>query len=52
MSDDEDCALRRILELFSTNWTSMVLHVFHARLGGSTHAGVLLRAVPGVSKRC
>ena len=29
MSDDEDwredCALRRILELFSTNWTSMVL---------------------------
>lgn len=56
MSDDEDwredCAPRRILELFSTKWTSMVLHVLHARLDGSARAGVLLRAVPGVSKRC
>lgn len=54
MSDDdwrEDCAPRRILELFSTKWTSMVLHVLHSRLGGSARAGVLLRAVPGVSKK-
>ena len=55
MSSDEDwredCAPRRILELFSTKWTSMVLHVLHARLGGSARAGVLLRAVPGVSKK-
>ena len=46
MSDDEDwredCAPRRILELFSTKWTSMVLHVLHARLGGSAPASVLL----------
>ena len=55
MSSDEDwredCAPRRILELFSTKWTSMVLHVLYARLGGSARAGVLLRAVPGVSKK-
>jgi DNA-binding HxlR family transcriptional regulator len=55
VSDDEDwredCAPRRILELFSTKWTSMVLHVLHVRLGGSARAGVLLRAVPGISKK-
>ena len=56
MSDDEDwredCAPGRTVEPFSTNWTSMILHVFHARLGGSAPASVLLRGVPGVSKRC
>jgi DNA-binding HxlR family transcriptional regulator len=47
----EDCAPRRILELFSTKWTSMVLHVLHARFDGSARAGVLLRGIPGISKK-
>lgn len=47
----EDCAPRRVLELFATKWTSMVLHVLHARHGGSARAGVLLRSLPGISKK-
>lgn len=54
-SDDdlwqEDCAPRRIIELFATKWTSMVLHALHARHGGSARSGVLLRSLPGVSKK-
>ena len=30
----EDCAPRRVLEIFNTKWTSMILHVLHCRLGG------------------
>jgi DNA-binding HxlR family transcriptional regulator len=47
----EDCAPRRILEIFSTKWTSMVLHVLDARLGGHARTGVLLRNLPGISKK-
>ncbi len=47
----EDCAPRRVLELFATKWTSMVLHTLHARHGGCARAGVLLRSLPGVSKK-
>jgi DNA-binding HxlR family transcriptional regulator len=47
----EDCAPRRILELFSTKWTSMILHVLHARLAGSARSGRLHRALPGISKK-
>jgi DNA-binding HxlR family transcriptional regulator len=47
----EDCAPRRVLELFSSKWTSMVLHVLHKRLGGCARSGVLLRGLPGVSKK-
>ncbi|KMS55204.1 HxlR family transcriptional regulator [Novosphingobium barchaimii LL02] len=47
----EDCAPRRVLELFATKWTSMVLHVLHARHGGSARTGVLLRSLPGISKK-
>jgi DNA-binding HxlR family transcriptional regulator len=53
-SDDEwreDCAPRRVLELFATKWTSMVLHTLHARHGGSARTGVLLRSLPGISKK-
>lgn len=46
----EDCAPRRILELFSTKWTSMILHVLHVRLGGAARTGVLHRSIPGISK--
>jgi DNA-binding HxlR family transcriptional regulator len=47
----EDCAPRRVLELFATKWTSMVLHVLHARLGGVARTGVLHRSIPGISKK-
>ncbi len=30
----ENCAPRRTLEIFATKWTSMILHLLHARMGG------------------
>jgi DNA-binding HxlR family transcriptional regulator len=53
-SDDEwreDCAPRRVLELFATKWTSMVLHTLHVRHDGNARTGVLLRSLPGISKK-
>ncbi|WP_091753381.1 helix-turn-helix domain-containing protein [Methylobacterium sp. ap11] len=47
----EDCAPRRVLELFATKWTSMVLHTLHARHGGRARTGVLHRSLPGISKK-
>jgi DNA-binding HxlR family transcriptional regulator len=47
----EDCAPRRILELFATKWTSMILHTLHARHAGVARTGVLLRSLPGISKK-
>lgn len=47
----ENCAPRRVLELFTTKWTSMILHVLHARLEGAARTGVLHRNLPGVSKK-
>jgi DNA-binding HxlR family transcriptional regulator len=47
----EDCAPRRVLEIFSSKWTSMILHVLDTRLGGCARTGVLLRSLPGISKK-
>jgi DNA-binding HxlR family transcriptional regulator len=47
----EDCAPRRVMELFTTKWTSMILHTLHARHDGVARTGVLLRSLPGVSKK-
>jgi DNA-binding HxlR family transcriptional regulator len=47
----EDCAPRRVLELFATKWTSMILHTLHARHDGAARTGVLLRSLPGISKK-
>ena len=47
----EDCAPRRVLGLFTTKWTSMVLHTLHARHGGAARTGVLQRSLPGISKK-
>jgi DNA-binding HxlR family transcriptional regulator len=47
----EDCAPRRVLALFATKWTSMVLHALHARHGGTARTGVLQRSLPGISKK-
>ncbi|PYE81334.1 winged helix-turn-helix transcriptional regulator [Pseudoroseicyclus aestuarii] len=47
----EDCAPRRVLEIFSTKWTSMILHTLHALHGGQARTGVLQRSLPGISKK-
>jgi DNA-binding HxlR family transcriptional regulator len=47
----EDCAPRRVMELFVTKWTSMILHTLHARHYGAARTGVLLRSLPGISKK-
>ncbi len=47
----EDCAPRRVLELFATKWTSMILHTLHSRHQGVARTGVLLRSLPGISKK-
>lgn len=47
----EDCAPRRVLEIFSTKWTSMILHVLHSRHDGAARTGVLHRSVTGISKK-
>lgn len=47
----EDGAPRRVLELFSTKWTSMILHALHVRHEGHARAGVLLRSLPGISQK-
>jgi len=47
----EDCAPRRVLALFATKWTSMILHTLHVRHDGGARAGVLLRSLPGISKK-
>jgi len=47
----EDCAPRRVLEIFSTKWTSMILHTLQARHNGAARSGVLHRSLPGISKK-
>lgn len=44
----EDCAPRRVAELFATKWTSMVLHTLHVRHEGAARTGVLLRSLPEI----
>jgi DNA-binding HxlR family transcriptional regulator len=47
----EDCAPRRVLELFGTKWTSMILHTLHSLHGGYARTGVLQRSLLGISKK-
>ena len=48
---EEDCAPRRVMELFSVKWTSMVLHALHTLHGGTCRTGELQRSLPGISKK-
>lgn len=48
---EEDCAPRRVLALFASKWTSMVLHALHTLHGGTARTGVLQRSLPGISKK-
>ncbi len=47
---DVNCAPRRILELFSSKWTTMVLHSLHYH-GGTCRTNELARSLPGCSKK-
>ncbi|SNR33375.1 winged helix-turn-helix transcriptional regulator [Puniceibacterium sediminis] len=47
----EDCAPRRVMEIFATKWTSMILHTLHAQHDGAARNGVLHRSLPGISKK-
>ena len=47
---DENCAPRRLLELFAAKWTTMVLHSLHQH-GGTCRTSVLARSLPGCSKK-
>lgn len=47
----EDCAPRRVLDLFTTKWTSMILHTLHARHNGAVRTGVLHRSLPAIWKK-
>jgi len=47
----EDCAPRRVLELFSTKWTSMVLHTLAVRHDGTARSNALHRSLPAISKK-
>lgn len=54
MQDDdwrEDCAPRRATRIFTTKWTSMILHTLHARHRGAARSGALHRSMPGLSKK-
>jgi DNA-binding HxlR family transcriptional regulator len=48
---DEACAPRRVMDLFSVKWTSMVLHALHEVHGGTCRTGELQRSLPGISKK-
>jgi DNA-binding HxlR family transcriptional regulator len=48
---EEDCAPRRVLDLFASKWTSMVLHALHTLHGGTCRTGELHRSLPGISKK-
>ncbi|WP_449413740.1 winged helix-turn-helix transcriptional regulator [Pandoraea soli] len=45
---EETCVPRRVLELFSVKWTSMVLYALQC---GTTRTGELQRRLPGISKK-
>jgi len=47
----EDCAPRRVLELFSTKWTSMALHTLAVRHDGTARSNALHRSLPAISKK-
>lgn len=47
----ETCPARRIMELFSVKWKSMVLHALYHWPEGKCRTGELQRALPGISKK-
>lgn len=47
----ETCPARRIMELFSVKWKSMLLHALFHWPNGKCRTGELQRALPGISKK-
>lgn len=48
---DEGCLPRRVMELFSMKWTSIVIHALDRWPGGKCRTSELQRALPGISKK-
>ena len=48
---EETCLPRRVMDLFSVKWTSLVLHALNHWPGGKCRTGDLQRALPGISKK-
>lgn len=48
---EANCAPRRIMEIFSVKWLSMLLHALYHWPGGLCRTGELQRALPGISKK-
>lgn len=48
---NESCMPRRVMDLFSVKWTSMVIHALDRWPGGKCRTGDLQRALPGISKK-
>ncbi|WP_159714857.1 winged helix-turn-helix transcriptional regulator [Geminicoccus flavidas] len=48
---EQDCAPRRVLELFTVKWTSMVLHALQHLPGRTARTSALQRSLPGISKK-
>ncbi|WP_051328831.1 winged helix-turn-helix transcriptional regulator [Geminicoccus roseus] len=48
---EEDCAPRRVMELFTVKWTSMVIHALFHLPQRTARTGVLQRSLPGISKK-
>jgi DNA-binding HxlR family transcriptional regulator len=48
---EADCAPRRVMDLFTVKWTSMVIHALHHWPGGKCRTGALQRSLPGISKK-
>lgn len=47
----EDCSPRRVLELFTSKWTTMILHILHQTPNNRERTGALFRSMPGISKK-
>lgn len=48
---DATCAPRRVMDLFTVKWLSIVLHALDHWPGGRCRTGQLQRALPGISKK-
>lgn len=48
---EADCAPRRVMELFTVKWLSLLLHALDHWPGGRCRTGELQRALPGISKK-
>jgi DNA-binding HxlR family transcriptional regulator len=48
---EQSCMPRRVMDLFSVKWTSMVIHALDRWPGGKCRTGDLQRALPGISKK-